>query len=300
MTKANEIFGIIYGPAKRGKTVAAIRSFPTGFFISPKGGMLSSNWLGWEPKSVEATGFDQIMNILSKPHNHPAIIIDDFSIIADAELGKLKKTHRGWSAFDVFNAKVYELRDCAREANCHVILIMHEQPPREVKKEGGGKYIPGAPLIPGWQLPEKLPALADFVARVVHTDDFPGPWPFVFQTGPDQNYITGDRLAITPPLSPMNLGETLRAAGYTIPRPEPLLWMEDAVEKISQLLVQQMQKEEPNFQPILKAAATKLTAKVSDKRHIRWALLDSFDRAYLKIHSTNLVDDFIESFDVAI
>lgn len=292
------IFGIVYGPAKTGKTLATVRAFPDGLFIAPKGGMTCARWLGWEPKVIEADaniGIQQITQVIKQGQDkYPAIIVDDFSILCDLELAKCKKSHSGWSAFDAFNQRVYELRDAARAADCHVILTMHEQPPKEVKKEGSTKYIPGSPLIPGWQLPEKLPAMADLVVRVIYDDDALG-WPYLYQSGPDPDYITGDRLAITPEKFPLNLREVLLLAGYDLPRPEELEFMEAHVEGISKIIAAELANKRPKLKPILTPVAKKLSEGGIDNRHIRWIVADALDRAQLTQHNDNLVDNFINT-----
>ncbi len=293
------IFAIQYGPAKTGKTLASVRAFPNGLFIAPKGALTCARWLGWEPKVVEAdekVGIPQITQIIKQAQgDYPAIIVDDFSIICDQELARCKKSHSGWSAFDAFNQRVYELRDAARAADCHVILNMHEQPPKEVKKDTGTKYIPGSPLIPGWQLPEKLPAMADLVIRVIYDEDNSIGWPYMYQSGPDADYITGDRLAITPEKFPLNLREVLLLAGYDVPRPEALQFMDEHVEAISPELAEQLEERRPKLKPVLAFHAKKLKEEGLDDRHIRWIFTDALDRAQLRKHNNNLLTNFVNT-----
>lgn len=293
------VFGILYGPPKTGKTLATLRAFPGGLFISPRGGISCKSWIDWEPAHVEATDVDQLIQLLSDKRNkleqYSAIIIDDFSIIADAELTKLRKTHKVvWDAYSVLSDKVCELRDLARKCPCHVFLTMHEQPPREVKKVGGVKYIPGSPSIGGHKLPEKLPALVDFVARVTYNPDYGG-WPYVYQVAPDEHYVTGDRLSICPGTFALNLREMLLAAGYELPRPKELGWTEKVVDKLYPLILEEMRKEDADYKPLLTNVADKLKEK--NPKHVRWALLDSFDRARLAYHNNNLINTFIDSFE---
>jgi hypothetical protein len=292
------VFGITYGPAKVGKTLAMCRAFPDGFFISPTGGLTTAAWLGWEvkttPPKFELT-IDNIKEIIIKAgKKYPAIIVDDFSLIVDAEVSRLKKLYASnpnkYAAWDRLNEMVYELRDVAREAPCHVFFTMHEASPREVRKGTNVRYIKGCPLIPGWQLPEKLPAMADFVARVVHDDEAIG-WPNVYQTGPDAEYVTGDRLSITPPRFPLNLRELLLAAGYPLPRPAQLAWMEDVVEKTAQALLP-IVRAEGDVKPVLMAVVKKLQSKQNPK-HIRWAMADAMDRATLRLKQDDLLTDFV-------
>ena len=163
MTKpTNELalFIITYGPAKIGKTLATVRAVPDGLFIAPRGALTCARYLDWEPKVIETgpdMGIAKITEVIKQGQDKfPAIIIDDFSIICDQELAACKKSHAGWSAFDVFNKRVYDLRDAARAASCHVILNMHEQAPKEVGQSDEKRWVKGCPMVPGWQLPEKL------------------------------------------------------------------------------------------------------------------------------------------------
>lgn len=295
------IFAIIYGRPKCGKTVMLAAGFPCGKFITPAGGALSASHLGitldtWE--ITTDTGFKEIADFIrAESQNYPAIIIDDFSLICDAEVARCQRAHSGFAAFDEFKNRTTMLRDVCRAAQCHVILVMHEQAPREVKKPGSTRFIHGGPLISGYQMVERLPAMTDMVVRVVHDDEAPGQWPFVLEAGPDPDYITGDRLGVLPSSFPMNLREVMLAAGYDIPRPEALAWMDEKVEAASKALIKEMAKDDGDVRPILAKMAKRLSGKVKDHRHIRWVLNDALHRAQLRLHKRNLLTDFVNSFE---
>tara|TARA_R100001594_G_scaffold42369_1_gene74423 strand:- start:6879 stop:7799 length:921 start_codon:yes stop_codon:yes gene_type:complete len=287
-------FTILYGPSGAGKSTVAGKAAPMGLFYSPKGGMSSaSSYLGIDLKVVPATGVAEATELIRKNHKkYPAITIDDLSLIIDQELARLRKSYSGWTVFDKLNERVYDLRDAAREASCHILLTMHEQPPREIKKHDSTRYIKGGPLCPGYQLPEKLPAMADFVARIVYDPSALG-WPYVFQVGPDAEYVTKDRYSIAPPRFPLNIGELQREAGYEIALPKGMEWMEKGVEALAQKLLPELGKEEPDIKKILVPFASKLGNKISDQRHIRWCLSDALDRAVLRLSREGLVTNFI-------
>ena len=301
MTTKSFIFGIIYGRPKCGKTVALAAAWPHAKVITPAGGALSASHLGVTLDTMEVTsavGVQQIADFIqAESANYPAIIIDDFSLIADAEVARCQKSFSGFAAFDEFNRRVTAFRDVCRAAKCHVFIIMHESPPREVKKPGSTRFIHGGPLIAGWQMGEKLPALVDLVVRVVHDEDTPGQWPFVLEAGPDADYITGDRLGVLPSRFPMNIREVMLAAGYDIPRPEALAWMDAKVEAASKALLKEMAKDDGDVRPILAKMAKRLSGKVKDHRHIRWVLNDALHRAQLRLHKRNLLTDFVNSFE---
>ena len=293
------VFGITYGPAKTGKTLACVRAFPGALFIAPPGALMCSRWLDWEPKVVELQrkqGIKHIIELVKKASGKvPAIIIDDLSLIADVELDRCKAAAPGFAGHDLFNKRIYDLRDTCRAAQSHVFLTCHEQAPREVKKDTSPRYIPGSPLMPGWQLPEKLPAMVDFCARVVHDDSGPG-WPYVYDTSPDRHYITGDRLAILPGRFPLNLREALMGAGYDVPRPEPLAWMEEHVEATCHKLSEESASKKPDYKRVLALTAKMLTDQSHSPRHVRWVLADALDRMVLRQHTDNLLVDFIDTY----
>jgi hypothetical protein len=142
-------------------------------------------------------------------------------------------------------------------------------------------------------MPAKFPAMLDFCARVVHDDSGPG-WPHVLATGPDEHYIQGDRLAVLPAKFPMNLREAMLVAGFDLPRPESLAWMDEVVESTSQLLLAESGAKRPAYKKIL----TEVAATLGDRapRHVRWALADAMDRMVLRKHQSNIVADFLSTY----
>ena len=136
--------------------------------------------------------------------------------------------------------------------------------------------------------------MADLVVRVIYDDDALG-WPYLYQSGPDPDYITGDRLAITPEKFPLNLREVLLLAGYDLPRPKELEFMESHVDGISKIIAEELTAKRPKLKPILTPIAHKLSEGGIDNRHVRWIVADALDRAQLKQHNDNLVDNFINT-----
>ncbi len=300
MSESKGVFMILYGGAKTGKTLATVRAFPGGLFITPKGGLTCARWIDWEPKVIETDekgyGLPQLTEIIKQAQDkYPAIIIDDFSIMCQQELQRCKKSHQGWTAFDVFNQRVLSLRDAARNANCHVILTMHEQAPKEVGQENEKRWVKGCPMVPGWQLPEKLPTHADIVARVVYDENAYG-WPYLLQTGPDNQYITGDRLAITPERFPLNIREVLLLSELTgVARPDKLAFMDGWVYDISQELAKEFDSKRPKVKSVLAPYVEKMQKEGVSDRWIRWIFADALDRAQMEKHNNSLIDNFIGS-----
>jgi hypothetical protein len=291
-------FGITYGPPGTGKTLAILRAFPKALFLSPKGGMSCAHFIGVRPVVDHPTSIANVTAMLKaakSSRDYPtAIVIDDFSLLADAELRNQKQSCKDkWGAFDLFNHEVYDLRDAARDCPFPVIFTMHEKPPRTVGNEEGRRAIPGCPLIEGWQLPEKLPAYCDFVARIVYDKHSLSGWPYVYQIGPDPDYITKNRIVNAPDRFPLNLRVMLLAAGYDLPRPKEFAWMEKIVKQTVPFLQPILQnKDKEELHKLLTKVFKQLITKHSSV-HARWALMDAIDTANLTNHQATLGEKFI-------
>tara|TARA_R100001510_G_C7645590_1_gene202943 strand:- start:961 stop:1899 length:939 start_codon:yes stop_codon:yes gene_type:complete len=300
------VFGIIYAPPKKGKTHDIIKSFPNSLVVGPAGGTICAERLGVTPETWvvkpehRMAKIIEVMERASKSGKFDAIVIDDFSLLADQELHHIQTSPKnaGFKAFDVLNKTVYKLRDAARNAKCHVFLLMHETPPREVTRENKTVFIPGHPSITGWKLPEKLPALADFVVRIKHDTKALSEWPYVYQAATTPNYITGSRFATMPGLSPTNIREVMLATGYDLPRPEGMEWMEGLAENVATELSPADLKDKRALKRWLTVTGRELAKgyKSHDPRHIRWAISDGIDRAVIRRHDKNLLDDFFANF----
>ena len=298
------VFGIIYAPPKKGKTLGLIKSFADALVITSVGGTSCSDYIGHEPDTwviTPDTTVDKITDVVhraSKKYN--AIIIDDFSLIADAELIHIQSNPRnaGFKAFDVLIKTMYKLRDGVRNADCHTFLVMHETPPREVTRDNKTVFIPGHPSITGWKLPEKIPAISDFVVRMKYDKDALSNWPYVYQSAPTPNYITGSRLSMMPDSSPTNIREIMIATGYDLPRTKGLEWLDELAEKVCQGIIKAEAKDRRSVKKWLQANGASISTKYKDKdpRHVRWGVSDGIDRAVLRRYKTNLLDDFFTNF----
>ncbi len=294
-THKDNIFGCIYGPPKTGKTTALLRGvgFPS-LFIAPRGSLNCANWLGIEPKHIVPTSLEHVCSLIDQTHNKlDTIVIDDVSILFEQEQMKLLKECRGnvWDSYARLIPKVLAFRDVCRSANCNVWWSMHEQGPREEKDLKGG------PLVPGVRLPKVIPTMFDFVARVVYDGNQPG-HPYVFQLGPDPDWVTGWRGFEGPPTCRVNLGEFLRACGHAVPRNPKLEWMEKEVESLAGKIYKRSQEEESFVVgDLFKATITKLEKENKDQRHIRTVCMDALDRASMRKYTTNTLELFIDNFE---
>ena len=116
-----KVFGIIYAPPKKGKTLGLIKSFPNALVVTSVGGTSCCDYIGHEPDTWELSPgvtVDKITDVVHRASKkYDAIIIDDFSLIADAELIHIQSNPRnaGFKAFDVLIKTMYKLRDGVRD-----------------------------------------------------------------------------------------------------------------------------------------------------------------------------------------
>lgn len=285
---------ITYGPSKTGKTTDCIFSFPDAIFIALRTALKpSESVVGIQipddhvlnlPTVTEAT--KEIRKIAARKGKKPsAVVVDDFSLQCEATMSVLERSKSGFKLWGALRDEVLEFRDAAREGGMHVIVNAHENAPRTVN----GAYIRGGPRLPG-RLPEDFPANCDLVLRAVPDPMRPG-WKMAYRcTEQDPSYVTGDRHGRTPDMAPMNLGEILRAAGYVLPRPQGLEWMDDVVAAASDSLFDRPGDEAAILMNVTQHVVDRMRPAVGyDERTrerallvARWVIRDARDRAILR------------------
>ena len=201
-----------YGPSGVGKTTDLLYSFPNGFFVAPPGALKPAyHVVGHVPKSGEAqTIMDAtaLVKAKAKEGKFDAVIVDDFSLLAESTVNVLEKKLSGFKLWGGIRDAVLDFRDTARHAGLHVILTAHESTPRTVN----GTFIRGGPRLPG-RLPEDVPTACDLVLRAA-TDPNRRGWHAIYRcTIDDPNWVSKDRHGVTPDRAPMNVAEILRMAG---------------------------------------------------------------------------------------
>ena len=212
--------------------------------------------------------------VLEKGGKYDAIVIDDFSFLAEQTMSSLEKRVSGFTLFKKLRDSVLNFRNAARYANAHVILNCWSQAP---KTRADGSYVRGGPMLSG-KLPEQMPAMCDLVLQCAE-DQGRQPWKGTYKCEFSSQYVMKDRFGLCYSMSPapMNLGEILRKAGYNISRLSNLSWQEEVVEKFSHDLEQ--------AQDVFGTANTlygQLLAKGIDHRAARWTLRDALDRMTIR------------------
>lgn len=308
MSNKEKLFAAIYGQPKFGKTRAAIAGLPSSLFLYTFDGMATAKWLGLDikgkakaiPTKPDRSPLDELVaNVEKYGSKVPSIVIDDFTFMCSREISWLKK-HRvtGFAVYMTLAEKAMDLMVAIDEAPCHCAITLHEIPAKEKmisEEEKVTVVLPGGPAIPGDLFRSSFPGIPSFVTRIVDDEDFPGPWKKVFVVNPeDPLYPTGNRiLDISSTRLPPNLGEIMRISGYDVPRPKELEWMEEATEQLSAELLPLLETED--YSETLNKFH--VNYKEKDPRHVRWAIMDSFDRANLKSIQADLVTGYIEAFE---
>jgi len=295
--------GAAYGPSRVGKTTDLLYSFPRGFFIAVPAALKPSvNVVGFDidPNAIyEARGVeDATKKVLEVAKlkgtdggpRYDAVIVDDLTFLAEQTFSTLEQKLSGFKLFGALRDAIIDLRNASRSGNMHFFANAHESPPS--MKNGG--YIRGGPKLPG-KLPEDFPAAFDLVLRAAYDSGRPG-WPAVYRCLPhDTAYISGDRHGLTPEIAPMNIGEILRAAGYSLRRAPGLDWMDGVAETVALSLL-----ERPSDEKNILTNATRFilqthyadvwndgknapeARKNRAMAHVRWVLRDGRDRALLR------------------
>ena len=288
MTKQAGAFIVVYGPSKAGKTTACGAAAAAGLFIAQAGALTPvRRFLGAENlQEHRAKSVMEATTILEKEgKKHPIICVDDFSLLVEQTIRDLESKYSFGDMWRRLRTQVLGMRDAARElteSGIHVIFNAHEQPQRT----SSVKYVRGGPALPG-QLPEQFSAFADVVARAVF-DETAAPWKYVFHTGPNGQWISGDRLSVFPDESPMNIAEGLREAGFPCPRPKGLEWQEKVAEVGAQAVLDAGLED---WRAPLREIADKING-AKPPAHVRWALQDALHRAILRSAQQGVVEDF--------
>lgn len=279
---------VLYGPSGAGKTVDMLYSFPTGLFLAMPGALKPAGGVvGFVPDSKEASTIIDATKILEaegKKGKYPAIIVDDFSLLADRTVSALEaKGKTGFKLWGEMRDIVLDFRDTARRVGMHVLLTAHESTPREVNKV----FVRGGPKLPG-RLPEDVPTACDLVLRTALDKNRRG-WQMCYRcTISDPMWITKDRHGVTPDYSPMNTAEILRQAGFVVPRAPGLEWMEEIIDALAKTMVD----EPENEQALVEYAVSVAKEKSDNLLHVRWLLRDALDRATLLRARRNVLDIF--------
>ncbi len=241
----------LYGDSGSGKTTSLLFAWPRAEWVVPKGGIKPASFVGYRPPTIydNIHFIDDIIPIIDKVKTG-ALVIDDFSYLVanTADLyaekyrigpsGKANKFYR----WEMLGKVLRLLRFSAREAGIAVGVDAHPAPPGTDIK---GNFQKGSMKVPG-QARQDLPVVFDIIGRAIHDSTAGGfdpatglkNWPYLLLVDPDDpSWYTKDRDSIIKGRLPLNVGEVLRAAGYSVPRAPGMEWQDEVVEAVATALL---------------------------------------------------------------
>jgi hypothetical protein len=271
-------FSILYADLKAGKTSDVLAAFPRGVYIAAPGALAPAESLwGFEvPKRYDLETFKAVEDFASTlGPEHLALIIDDATLIADRTgVALARKGLGGWDLWAAVLRQAISMRDVLRRRGLHIVMTAH---PRAAHVENGVR-LRGGPSFQG-QCYTKIPAAADFLLRAEAREGGGIGWPMVYRTAYSPDWLQGSRYG-TPDASPMNLGECLRLAGYTIPRLPGLEWQEGLADALAREIWGKLGDAEKVKSALSKVKEYALK-KYGNEAHVYWAIRDGYDRAVL-------------------
>jgi hypothetical protein len=268
----------VYGRSGSGKTTDCGYSFPNALFVAARGALTSiTTTCGYEPAQVGAKDIadatKKIEHFNRQGAKYDAVVVDDFSWLAEQTVAKWKKKLSGYEVWSKVNEETLAFREAARHARSHIILNCWYKGPQT---KPNGSYVRGGPDLPS-KLPEQLPSMCDIVLQVGH-DPMRKPWGGIYSCAFDSTHVMKDRFGTCYKLHPcpMNLGEILRASGYSVSRLKELDWQETVVEKYSAILA-----DDPNLFGKMNELYAQLLPKAGAKA-AAWTIRDAVDRMSIR------------------
>ena len=285
-SNTDPVLALIYGPSGGGKTADCGLSFPNALFVAQPGALQSIRAVAhYNPKMVHANYITEITSLILAVGERKekgdttidALVVDDFSYVAEQTFALHERSKlTGYKLWGALRDDVIEFRNAARFAKMHIITSCWEQAPKD---KPNGARVKGGPMLSG-NLPEQVPAMFDLVLRC-GLDQLQKPWPGTYQCVADANYTMKDRLHIASRChpAPMNLGEIMRAAGYSVSRLAELPWQEAVVEKLAQKFVTEGAARDKE---LANNAYNDLIKNGIHPAHAAWTLRDALARTIIR------------------
>jgi len=283
---AAQLVVVNYGHSKYGKTTDLLYSFPNALYIGNIRGLRSAiDVVGWTPllikDSMDLGSITTEMRKIrtAKIKNITAVICDDLSLAAKRSQYKLEGSYSGWDLWRELENLFAALILIGTELGFDLGFSAHLREPKINAQ--GVVTTPGGPDMPTLKMSLELPKHCDLVLRS-DPDPLRRPWPVSYSVGmtAHSSWITGDRLGVCPPKSPMNTAEILRAGGREIARAPGVEWIEAFVAAASATIL----GGAPDI-AVLTEYATKLRERGKPDWQIAWFLRDTFDRVEIRKNS---------------
>lgn len=294
-------FVIKYGDMGTGKSVDDILSWAgIGLFLTQPGGLRAYATVAAYPalvhQCVEIRTIEELRDQIdpAAAAGWGALIADDASLLMHNTMSQAEEkftvvSKNGGEGVDramwsYLRKLLAETAHRARWAGIHIIWNGHEQPAFTDPKTNE-RYKAGPDFA--WKKLVKLaPHTADLLMRTITPDDRNKEWDTRADCcEADVNSYQKDRFDRAIPRSgPLNVAEILRAAGYTIPRPADLGWMDEVAETVATWMLQGASEEQARA-----PWKARLLEHHVPLEHIRWVLRDGVHRGRLRLHRKNSI-----------
>lgn len=290
-------FIVKFGVTGGGKSMDDVMSFAgNGAFLAQPGALRGLGTVAAYPqlqeRVVHIENMEQANDMLPAlaAAGWGAAIVDDASLLmhnsmnAARERFKTVNAKTGGEGIDremwsYLRALIVRAAHTSRWLGIHVVWNCHEQPaftdPKTTERYLAGPDFAWAKLV------KIAPHEADLVMRVLKPDPRNKEWDTRADCNEsDPSSYQKDRFDRAIPNSgPLNTAEILRAAGYVIPRPPELAWMEEVAQTISEWMQQGATEDQARtlWKDRLLGAGVAL-------EHVRWALRDGVHRGRLAVY----------------
>lgn len=285
---------ITYGAIGVGKSTAAALAFPDAYTLRAPGGIkgaraiLGDDWYQRAVRqSLEVQNITQVIAALGDIQAGRApkkpVHIDDLSLILRNTLALI------WQAFGnekrytlnvyaTFGRYVHAFREAVRNAGVHVICDCHTIPASTNER---GEFRPGGPDTGAPSTMNVVVAVADVLYEVV-VDPTQWPWARAYRCDmADATKSYKDRHSIVRGNAPQNMREILLAAGYLIPRPPELAYLDDLADKIVLRYASVAPDDHAAVQRVGAEVFQTLVGKIGEA-HAYWAVFDGAARWKLR------------------
>lgn len=279
MPPSHGVFGLVYGPAKSGKTLSTgLILFSGGVFFGERAALtpIQSYYNFALPTVYTPKNLDDLFTALQAAikAGRKRFVIDDLTLMIQKE-SAANNGKPNWPKLVQTIVKIAALAKEIEDAGGILFVTLHERNAREYN----GKTLRGGPDLPG-SLTETFSGMVSVALRNKY-DETSRPYPYTLISGPQKDFVSGDRWNVFPNPSPLNIVEGMVLAGFDIPyAPELGEWGPKAIETLYPRFIDNLE----NWRELFQELGPEFKSK--DPKHVRFILVQSLHRAIFRTAGT--------------